>query len=127
MKLSKKGALWASILPAMALTACSKQVEAVYSTPPLNAQDRTHLSCADYPDTDAVVRSLPPHVFLSGLNGEPVITDGGHRWVRFDIVNAREGITLKLGTVDGKRAHGECHADLTWLADVWLDLQRTEE
>lgn len=109
----------------MALTACAK-TETVYSTPPLNEHDQKHLSCATYPDLQAMVESLPEHVFLAGLDGVPVVTDGGHKWVRFDIANAREAITIKYGGVAGRTAHGECRADLNWLAGVWVRLQKQE-
>ena len=123
MKRSKKAALLASILSAMALTACADNPEIQYAVPRLNAGDREHLTCQEYPEIREALRSLPPHVFLAGASGQLVLTDGLHRWVRWDIVNAREALLIKFGDIAGRSAHFECRTDLNWLGGVWTRLE----
>lgn len=106
----------------MALAACGGS-SIVYRTPPLNEADRQHLSCAEFPEIREVLESQPEHVFLSGSDGEAVVTDGGFLWVRFDIANKREGNLIEFGDVRARDAHFECSDDLQWTADLITDLQ----
>jgi hypothetical protein len=106
----------------MALAACGT-TKVQYRVPTLNEADQAHLTCRDYPEIREVLAALPAHAFLSGSDGQPVETAGGQRWVRFDIVNRREGALILFGDRDGRTAHFECQDDLRWIADVWTDLQ----
>ncbi len=124
MKLFQRAALWASISLLTALTACSNAPTPIFQTPPLNAADRAHLTCAAFPDIKETLRELPAHVFLSGSSGAAVTTPDGHKWVRWDIVNQREGILVKFGDITARGAHFECRDDLQWLGRVWTELEK---
>lgn len=104
----------------MALSACGKAV--VYSTPPLNEQDRQHLTCAEVPDIQEQLARVPRHVFLAASNGAPIVDQDGFMWVRFDRVQERESAYVDIA-LDTGDVTTECRADLNWLAKVWTDLQ----
>lgn len=106
----------------MALSACGT-TEPVYSTPKLNDADQAHLSCQAFPEIRDVLTTLPRHVFLAGSDGKAVVTDGGHKWVRFDIVNEREAKLVEFGDVTARSAHFECWDDLQWTSDLITGLQ----
>jgi hypothetical protein len=80
----------------MALGACG-ETAIQYRVPTLNKADRARLSCAEYPEIRETLAELPPHAFLSGSSGEPVVTPDGRKWVAFDVVNQREGALIKFG------------------------------
>lgn len=105
----------------MALTACADSIQ--FRVPPLNEADRAHLTCAEYPEIRETLLQLPAHVFLSGSNGQAVVTPDGHKWVRFDVVNRREAMLIRFGDVAGRTSHEECAADLEWLGHVWQQLE----
>lgn len=107
----------------MAIAACSPDVRFVYVTPELDDADRVRLSCSTFPEIKEVLEGSPEHVYLSGTNGEAVITDGGFKWVRFDIVQRREARLIQFGDVTARTAHFECFDDLNWTADVLRDLE----
>ena len=106
----------------MALTACADNPEIIYRTPPLNEANEKRLSCQAYPEISEILADLPAHKFLSGSNGQAVITQGGHKWIRFDIANEREAVLIRFGEISGRSAHFECFDDLNWLARLWRDL-----
>ncbi len=97
-----------------------------YKVPRLNDADREHLTCSDFPDFNEVLRKLPDHQWLSTTRGEVVRTDGGHTWVRFDVVQEREARLILFAGVTAAGAHFECYDDLAWLAKVWTDLEADE-
>lgn len=107
----------------MALNACG-ETAIQYRVPTLNEADHARLSCAEYPEIREALAELPPHAFLSGSSGEPVVTPDGRKWVAFDVVNQREGALIKFGDVAGRSAHFECRDDLGWVAEVWTELER---
>lgn len=113
----------ASTLPALALIACVSEPDIVYRTPPLNEADQERLSCAAFPEIIDVLNSQPSLVFLSGSDGEAVVTDGQFKWVRFDIVNKREARLIQFGDVSARGVHFECSDDLQWTAKLITDLQ----
>lgn len=109
-----------SILPLAALTACG---DLQYRTPALNDADQARLSCQAFPEILDVLESQPALVFLSGSDGEAIVTDGQYKWVRFDIVNQREARLIQFGDVRARGAHFECWDDLNWMADVYTQLE----
>lgn len=116
--------LLASIWPLAALAACGPDPEPVFRAPVL---EESRLSCAAFPEIKEVLEASPEHVFLSGTSGEAVVTDGVHRWVRFDIVQHREARLIYFGDITARLAHFECRDDLQWTADVLRDLGEAQE
>lgn len=104
----------------MAITACCPEPKPVLTAPTLPEE---RASCAAFPEIREVLQEQPSHVFLSGSNGEAVVTDGQYRWVRFDIANKREARLIEFGDVRARSAHFECFDDLEWSIGVIRDLQ----
>lgn len=109
----------ASILPALAITACAADPEPILVAPEI---EEARLSCAAYPDIIELLQELPDHVFLAGSNGQAVITDGQFTWVRFDVVNRREAMLIRFADIDGRKVHFECWDDLGFIRDLLNDL-----
>lgn len=105
----------------MALSACAPAIQ--YRVPPLNEADQARLTCSDFAGFEEMLAELPAHQFLSTSSGEAVRTEGGHYWVRFDVVQERDGKMLKFGGVTARDQHFECYDDLAWIAEVWRDLE----
>lgn len=102
------------------MSACCQEPKPVFRAPALPEE---RASCADFPEIKRLLEEQPRHVFLSGTNGEAVVTDGKYRWVRFDIVNKREARLIEFGDVRARSAHFECFDDLKWSVGVLRDLQ----
>jgi len=60
---------------------------------------------------------------MSTSEGKVVVDPSGHKWVRFDVANEREGKLVTLGRVDGKRAWFNCSDNLEWIGGVYSDLE----
>lgn len=105
----------------MALAACDPPPP-VFVAPQI---EKARLSCSAFPEIVAMLEQLPEHRFLAGANGQAVVTDGKHRWVRFDIVNLREAALIRFGDVTARSAHFECFDDLGFVSKVLAELPQT--
>lgn len=111
----------------MAISAC-QSTAVQYKVPALNEQDRTRLSCAEFPDLDVALEALPDHVFLADSRGNRVVTTDPatgetHLWVRFDRANTRETVLIVFAADDAARAHFVCSDNLQWAADLITGLE----